>query len=1202
MHLIAYRQSVPLRPPAALFPGTKAAVSRIFSCCILLLAAILLQSSIPAFAQEKITLSVKNTPLGSVFKSIESQCGYHFWFEDTVIAHGNPVTLEVKEQPLQQVLPLLFKDQPFSFKIVHKTIVVKRRPAGEKSPPTSEVQTIPVQGVVRNEKNESIPSATVAVKGSSKMALTNDKGEFALAEVDPSAILIISSVGYEGLEVPIAGRRLLEVHMKIGAARLGQATVIFSTGYQQVDQRKATGAYVLVDNQLFNRQIGPNVIQKLDGVTSGVLFTGTGSSLGPGYGVSNVAPNPQNKLGMVIRGQSTLSTLVNKDPLIILDEAVYEGDINNLDPEIIESVTVLKDASAAAVYGAKAGNGVVVLTTKKGKIGQGMHLSFHTNTTVSEQQNFDKALGYVDADDYIKAEDTLFSKGFFNSTLSSTNRYAVSPVIDLRVAQQAGLISAADANSQIDAFRRLDVRKDVKKYIYQRQINQQYGLTLSGGAARSAYALSLAFDKLQTALQRNGYNRFAVSSTNTFMPVKNLEITAGINYFQMDLKGNNPFLWGTGGLSTGGVYSSALLPYTQLAGPAGNHLAITKDLRAAFKDSVQRLGFQSWQYNPLDELAMADNTTRQYDILLKGAVKYHILPTLDIQLFYQKEYQSGLNREYDNPASYMMRNLVNKYTQYNATTKTFTYPFPPGGELALRSSILNVDNLRAQVNYSAKIRQRHEISAMAGAELRQSKTTTFNRLSFGYDDGFGTAVSNLNYGTIYPTNPSSSAQLPLPDNSIGIITNRIISYYTSLVYTYANLYTVSVTGRRDGANIFGVNINDKFTPLWSAGFRWNTSGEKFYRLPWLPYLNTHFSYGYNGNVYNASAYLTAFYSTSPITGAQNGTISSPPNPDLRWERVRNINAGIDFGLKGDRITGTMDWYEKDGLDLIEAAPLSPSTGFTSFNGNAASTRTRGVDLTLTSTNIKSGRFVWQTTLLLSTLKDKVTSYDVKQTALSIQSSSVALIGKPLFGVYSYRWAGLDPQTGDPQGYLGKEVSKNYQGIVNNFSPDSLVFNGSARPTVYGALRNTLTYGCFSLSFNIAFKLGYVFRNPTTSTNYSEVITNPNQDFARRWQQPGDEKFTYVPSMAYPVNSYRNQFYQYAEVLVHKADNVRLQDVRISYDLGSTLFKRTSKTLEVYLYGYNLGMLWKANNEGVDPDYLNGLPQPRSLSIGGKLNF
>jgi len=431
---------------------------------------------------------------------------------------------------------------------------------------------------------------------------------------------------------------------------------------------------------------------------------------------------------------------------------------------------------------------------------------------------------------------------------------------------------------------------------------------------------------------------------------------------------------------------------------------------------------------------------------------------------------------------------------------------------------------------------------------------------------------------------------------------------------------ITLSGRKDGANIFGVNTNDKITPLWSAGLGWTISNEKFYHLPWLPFLKTRITYGYNGNVYNASAYLTARYSSSYTTGAQFATITSPPNPDLRWEKIKNINLGIDFSALNNIVNGTIEFYQKKGLDLVESAPLAPSSGFTNFKGNAAGTLTKGIDISVNTTNINRS-FKWNTTFLFSFLKDKVTRFDQIYTPGSlvgkVAPSTVeatglfAVPGKPLYGIYSYKWGGLDPATGDPLGYLNGKLSKDYLDIIKNTSIDSLIFHGSSRPTFYGGLRNSFSWKSFSISCNIIYKLGYYFRQSSTSLNYGEVISGSfvNADYANRWQKPGDEKNTNVPSVLYPGDPNRNDFYHGSEVLVQKGDHIRLQDISFSYNLDKNDWHQLPFLhLQLYVYASNLGIIWRANKAGIDPDFLdNGsygriYPNPKSFSIGLKAGF
>ena len=1174
---------------------------RVMKLTAIILLAACLQLSAKSNAQIKITLSMRDAPLEKVLRAIEKQGGYIVWCEKSLLEHTTPITLEMLNVPLEQAMIEILRDQPLKFTIIGRTIVISQKETITVNKIIHQIDVL--EGRVVNEKGDPVVGATVFIKGTSKGTNTDEYGSFSLKEIPDDATIAITSVGYYDTTFNVAGRKSIYVQVRVKLTQLDQAVVTISTGYQQIPKERLTGSFVQINNELYNRRISSDVLTKLDGISSGVYFNGSGSFLNSDYTLPRTIrqPDPNNKVGITIRGQSTLSNLISKDPLIVLDNFPYEGDINNFDPNIVESITILKDAAAASIWGARAGNGVIVITTKKGKFNQKMKIDFNSNITAGAKPDLFKDRNFLSSSNYIDVEDTLFLKGFFNSDLANTTNFPVlSPVVEILSNQRNGLISSSDTRTQIDALRNLDIRNDYKKYIYQSSTNQQYAINLHGGGQNFSYNVAASYNALNSTLMKNDYNKININSLGIFVPVKNLEVTSGFVYSQVNLKADNSFPWGPlNGISIGGNKYFNIYPYTQFSDSKGKNLPLMKNYRPIYIDSVQNLGFLNWTYIPLDELNLADNTTKQNDVILNVGVKYKFNSSINAEVKFQNETQTSVNRIYYSPQSYYARNLVNQFSQYDFSTQAITYPVPLGGVLQLTPSGLVSNNLRIQANYNSNFSIRHIITAIAGAEARQIKGTIYYRTSYGYNDTYGTSNNNLDFYDYFLTNPNGSGYIPAPNGDYTTTTNRFVSYYVNVAYAFNDRYTISVSGRKDGSNIFGVKINDRITPLWSAGFVWNLSKERFYQVIWLPTLKFRGTYGYSGNVYNGSAFLTGYYGTAYPTGLPTFTVSSAPNPELRWEKIRNINIGLDFTIKNNIISGTLEYYEKNGKDLIQPAPLATSTGFNTYTANDASTRTRGFDISIITKNVNR-KVKWTTNFLLSTIHDKVLKYDVPQTAGSIQKSAVSLLGKPLYGVFSYRWAGIDPSNGDPQGFLRKSVSKNYAAIINNFSPDSLVFNGSARPTVFGSLRNTISYHGFSFSFNIVYKMGYVFRRPSTSLNYSQIIfQGANSDFIKRWQKPGDEKTSSVPSVVYPANAKRNIFYQYSEILVEKGDQIRLQDISISYDFKPA---KNIEYMQVYTYINNLGIIWRENKKGIDPDAVYALPTPRTFSFGLKVGL
>lgn len=1148
---------------------------------------------------QNVTLEVKAVPMYQVFKQLEKQTGYLFFYKGKMLGQNTPITSSINNMPLKGALDKIFTDIPFTYEIVEETIVVKEKIA-TKNNIKEKRNKQKITGIVTNEKGEPLAGVSIRLKGTDIFVSTNSKGEFFIEVPDGEVILQFSYVGYETFEQVVSENTRITIKLKEGLNQL-QSVEIVSTGYQTLPKERATGSFVQIDNELFNRRVSPNVLDRLDGITSGLIFNKS-------TGTNGLLPTNE-KLGISIRGRSTIDNNVSADPLIVLDNFPYEGDINNLNPNDIESVTVLKDAAAASIWGARSGNGVIVITTKRGKINQPLKIEFNSNVTFESKPDLYYTRNFLSSSSYVDIESYLFSKGFYDANLANTTTY---PVISQAV-QILSKLKTDPTNTalteQLNALKNVDVRKQTEQYFYQNGLKQQYALNFSGGTDKVIYGLNVAYDSNRGTAVNNNYSRISFNSINTYRPFKNLEITAGIIY-----NGSSELL--------GSGYSSNY-PYNKIADESGTALSVPFGYNQSYLASTQALGFKDWEYRPLDERNFVKNSKDINDVLLRGQVRYTFTPYLSTDVQYQIEKQTGLAINARDVNSYSVRDLINKYSQ-RSNTGLFTYPFPVGGTKDISDTQINSKNFRWQLNYNQSLGSKHSISAIAGTEIRQIITKGTTRSIIGYDDDLGMSINNLNYNTSYPVNPSGygSLLLPSPDNGVRPteITTRYISYYANAAYTFLDRYTFSVSGRKDGANIFGVKTNDKITPLWSAGLGWNINKEPFYNFALVPYLKLRATYGYNGNVYNASAYLTASYGISSLTGIQQAAIVSAPNPELRWEKIRNTNVGLDFSSKGNILSGSIELYEKLGEDLIQNTFLAPSTGFTTYKGNSASVQTKGIDLILNTQNF-NGIFKWNTTLLFSYQKDKVVYFDTKyennylalanNETLPANVGIYPVVGNSLFGVYSYRWAGLDPSTGDPVGLLNGQESKDYASIINSKSAGDIVYHGSSRPTHFGSIRNTFSYKGLSVSANIAYKFNYFFRKLSTNLNYTELLNNPNSDYEKRWQKSGDEVSTNVPSLVYVSNANRNTFYQGSEILVEKGDHIRFQDISIGYELDKSKWKNLPVAkIQFYAYINNLGILWRANKSGIDPDYNQNLfsrytsntPATRTYSLGIRANL
>lgn len=396
---------------------------------------------------------------------------------------------------------------------------------------------------------------------------------------------------------------------------------------------------------------------------------------------------------------------------------------------------------------------------------------------------------------------------------------------------------------------------------------------------------------------------------------------------------------------------------------------------------------------------------------------------------------------------------------------------------------------------------------------------------------------------------------------------------------------------------------------------WDISKESFYHSKILPYLKFRTTYGFSGNIDPSMvAATTIFYAgTSPYSNTPLAQIRNYYNPQLKWETSRMLNFGLDFRSKNDIVTGSIEYYSKRGSNLFGSAIVDYTGGVGSqVIRNVASMKGQGFDVQLKTINL-NGSFKWYTTLNFSYYQDKVTDYylNSKQGSNFITTNTNVSIsglnGKPVYSVFAYKSAGLDPQTGDPRGYVNGQISKDYVSLTGAATQvDDLKYFGSALPTKFGSFINSIAYKNLSLDFSILFKLGYYFRR--TSIDYTSLYSNwyGNSDYVQRWQAEGDELKTTIPSQIYPNNPDRDKFYNGSEVLVEKADNIRLQYITANYELNKNLLKKMPfKSIHFYLNISNLGVIWKANKLGIDPDYNNGLYSlinPKSYSLGLRANF
>jgi TonB-linked SusC/RagA family outer membrane protein len=1036
--------------------------------------------------------------------------------------------------------------------------------------------------VLSSDDNTPLAGATVAIKNTRISTSTGDNGHFYVPATAATCTLIVSYVGYQtrqlGVSLPL--KEPLVIRLVPVVQQLNE--VMVSTGYQQLPKERATGSFSFVGRELLTQQVGVDVLSRLPAVANGL--------------VSDRGTNSSGKL--LIRGLSTIQG--PKGPLIVVDNFPYDGDISNINPNDVETVTLLKDAAASSIWGAKAGNGVIVITTKNAAFNQPLSVAFNSNISIGGKPS----LSYVkqmSSPDFIDVEQMLYGKGYYDRYINASDHPELSPVVELLAQRTNGTISEADADAEINVLRSIDVRDQFSRYVYQPSVNQQYALTLQAGSDKWKWLAFTGYDKDESNLDAD-YGRLNLHFQNTLEPLKNLQLESGVYYTQSKTTSGKA---GYGDITQkSGTY---FLPYMQLADENGNPAAVAKDHSLGYIMNAGNGKLLDWHYYPLEDYKHTTSAATLTSVLINAGIRYQVIKGMSAEVKYRYEREQTAGRNLSDLQSYFARDMINRFTQVSPAGEV-SYPVPVGSIFDLSHSLLESQNLRGQLNFNHNWHS-NNVVAIAGAEIRSAHTTGDQNRYYGYNS------DNLSFGSVSVSTPYpdfiTGADNFIPANSgISDKTIRYVSYYGNAAWTFHAKYTFSVSARRDASNLFGVNTNDLWNPFWSAGAAWDLSAEPFFKWEPLPYLKLRATYGSGGNVNPSMAAVTTiqYYSqVNAYTGTPFSYFSNYYNPDLQWETSQMMNLALDFKTKNNILSGSIACYRKKGTNLFGAAQLDYTGGVGSqIIKNVAAIKGHGMDIELNSIN--SNRAVkWITTLNYSYNSDQVVTYYLNSTQGSNFISNNATVpvsgveGKPVYSIFAYKWAGLDPETGDPRGYLDGKVSTDYRGMTTNSDLSDLKYMGPAIPTHYGSLVNTVSYKGFSLNLSIVYKLGYYFRR--NSINYSNLFKYwlGNSDFARRWQKPGDELTTSVPSMVYPAVTARDNFYAGSEVLVDKGDHVRLQYVSLSYEFTHERFKKLPlRSIQVYANVNNAGILWRANKDHIDPDYNYGLyplTQPRTWSLG-----
>ena len=1176
---------------------------------LLLMTLLTLSVSAQSVKDKTVTLDMTQVTVKQFFAEVKKQTGLNFIYSAELAKTFPKVTVKAQNKPVRQVLNDVMNRINCTYDLEGSIVTVTRKLSG--------ARTRTVTGVVRDDMGETLPGVSICIDDSKVCTITDGNGFYTLKVPANACDLKFTFVGMENAIV----------HLKAGNSHLTQDVTMTSsaqleevivTGYQDISKPKMTGAVTTITADKLDDRYTTNIVSNLEGRVAGLST----------YGGE-----------MKIRGTSSL--YAETSPLIVIDGVPVETKISDINPYDIESINVLKDAAATAIYGARASNGIIIITTKNAKRKGKIDIDFSANLTIWEKKNVDYHDNfYMNAEEQVDVESKYYDWFYFTHD-PEDERFKQQSAIDQTASgiSQGGKVSPlnwayyqkalgnwteSQLNQEKERLKKNNFAKEFADAVYKQQVMQQYNLSLRSSSEKFQSNLTLNFSHDNDGIINAGTKNFNVNYKGSYDVAKWLTARFTVNGifnrqqsmgYDYSIQNDNPWYF-----------------------PAYESLY---DSDGKMKKMYGWMdGNAYWDYAPegLDDLGSYltdryyDNTqlTKRQHMRYHGDLLFKIIKglTVETQFIYETDHQNV--SWYANPQSHVARVIRNAFVDYQNGQLVYNTPKTGG----LRRDT-NTDGQywtwRGQVNYSNTF-GKHSIVALAGLEFRETKTWGSNTLMLGYDDQLQSSstqsvnfdiLSKMENSPYYQAGVSGHGSYPAGqfawdpyiDGSLQPVIETLHRYgsgYANATYTYDDRYNIFGSFRKDYADIYGLNTKYRGRPLWSVGAGWLIHNEAFMKdVKWVDFLKLRFSYGVTGNIYQgATSYMTATSSdVNEINNLPYGKIQSPANPNLRWEKSITTNIGIDFSFFNNRLRGALDYYNKVGKDIFAQRQIDPTSGFTSMVVNTASMKNNGVELSLTYDWFRApsrDAFAWTTNFTFAYNKNKVTDVENPAVRASQLISNPYKTGYPTSALWSYQFAGISGEAGI-EGMTTYYIEPGEDGTPTTTTAPSgrstsvLVYSGQSEPKVVMGMDNSFRWKGFSLSILMAYYGGHKMRaipfNETFAFSYSPVAsyfldawdaeTNPNSD---------------IPGVGRYASTAIGSETRFVDRSVYNASFLKIRNIVLGYDLPNEWIRHLGMNrVGIRFQIDNPKALWTANKVNVDPETL-GLRLPSSFIFGLNVNF
>ena len=1152
------------------------------------------QLSAAVYSQNnRLTLKMEDVSLEQVIWEIQKQTDFVFMYGTRDIAKVDKLTVDMTDKTVNEILDQCLRNSGLIYEISGNAVIIKRADDDKK-------EMVIIKGTVKDTKGEVLPGVTIIEKGTSVGVATGINGDFTFTTTKKDSItLVFSFVGMKTKSILRKGQKTMNVVLEDDAAEMDEVVV---TGYQTVKKSNMAGSVstISADDLILNGT--QSLEQALQGKLPGVVITNQDGLVGTRQKVR-------------VRGTSTL--LGSQDPVWVVDGMVQQDPLpfkaseltlfgsseDNMDvirnfvgsaiawlnPSDIKDVTVLKDASATAIYGVKAANGVIVITTKRGQTGK-TSISYSGNFSIGSKVTYDR-MNLMNSKERVDVSREIYERGLVSS--QSLTPVGFEGLLGLYLQEK---INYAQFNEGVKKLE--TVNTDWFDLLFENPFSHRHNVSISGGSNTTTYYASFGINKTNGTAKGNDSESYSGSiSVNTKLWEK-LQFDAKVSGNIAKTKGFNK-----------------VSPYS--------YAATTSRVISAFDDDGDYFYYiarNGHKYNVLNELENSGNRNTTSAVKFTLQATWEILKGLKFESSFGYDYSSAFGDSYVTEYSNYIANIRGyEFGEYLSTDLEYKKSnLPHGGELVINENRKGGYTWRNQFSY-VKNTGLHLFTALIGQEVSSTQYDGLSETRYGYIPGRGKIVVNPplfvqnSMGDLRENSIYNQMNTKITDNK-----KNELSFYSAFTYTYDERYVLNATIRTDASNRFGQDKSARYQPVWSVGLRWNMGREHFFEgQNFLNEFSVRATFGYQGNVSEGAGPDLIAYMPSGSLGISNATgeylikIQSLPNPKLKWEKNKTIDLGIDFVFWKSKISGTFEYYWKKGTDIIVAKQVPFENGIASMPMNGGTMTNSGWEFNLSFAPVRTKDFLWSVGFNTSKNYNELTSTLASNKSWQMASSgSLYKKGYPVSGFWAFEFSGLNPENGNPVFDLS--------GLENNplaetDATEYMKYMGKLDPDLSAGLSTSFRYKSLTLSASFNMQLGGkkflspMFDADMTNSTPNEYKNMP-KDIAKRWRKPGDEAHTNVPSLpefqrggiVLPSGSdllYR--MYNFSDIRVAKASFLRCNNITLDYNLPPQLISKFARNIGLSFSVSNPFMIVSKDFKGKDPEVATGkqpITQNYTLSV------